>query len=232
MTNLITRQIRKSVKEIKDKIYDTLRAGVRIAYTAVPIVTYAATEAKLNKIDNMFFLWRWLAKLPIFYGADIEKLSRLNDYSVKGVGVAGGLLIGDRINRGFEKLLPRNSKTRKLGEIVGYFGAANIANVFLSGTEKIKDISFLEALASNAQNTLIRAKDTAYNLMNQYNGTDIESMASAGVMALVGLTGVKLASYLLGENYNGYEERRIGRDILRRARKKEDKRQVRIRAEL
>jgi len=240
---IITKPIKSIKQKIKDKAYDTARAMARIAYTIIPTAAYIASSDKLNEIDNMSFFRKWLANL--FYRGDIEKLNQLNDYSTKGVGISAGLLFGHCIDRATGRMLPNSPHLRKLSQIAGYFSAANLANLIANGfkdLEKIKGMSALETILSNAQDTVNLAADTAMNLSQLNQSSDIDYVASAGIMALTGMAVLKLGdslirspltktlynmvnsayNYAIGSEDDTYKHRLANRIQIRKAKKEID----------
>ncbi len=227
--SILRKPIEKLARGVKNKLYDTGRALARVAYTIIPSFSYAITESKQDEINNSFFLWRWLAKFPCLYGNDIETLNKINDYSAKGVGIAAALLIGDQINREAEKLMPESPAKREVLQSAGYFTAANLANLAMN-LNNLQSNSMLELLLQNAQDTLIKAKETALNLQDMYNGSDANSMAYAGIATLTFLAIAKPALRLVGEMHRtiekadeNYKNRRIANRLIKTAKNLKNK---------
>ena len=154
MTNILTRPIKRAVKKVKDVVYDTARAVTTPILAIASTGAYAYTESKLNEIDHMSFIKREVGQ--VMYEDAIESLNKVNDYSAKGIGVAGALLTGKKIDQFTGRILPENPRLRRLTQLGFYFGGAMLANV-ASGIERVKDLS----LDQIALDTLTRAYDTA-----------------------------------------------------------------------
>ncbi|MDO8508078.1 MAG: hypothetical protein Q7S27_00170 [Nanoarchaeota archaeon] len=177
-----------------EELEDYVRAGARGAYTALPIAGYVLSSDKLGEIDKLGFSQKLIAN--IFYGGDISRLNEFNDYSAKGIGLAGASLGGYGIDRLAESIFPKSAGLRNTLKTAGYFIGANIANVVSKGMDGVKSLGSLEGLIANAQNTLATATDTLYNIANTGNGTDAENAVNTGIAGLTALAGIKGINYM------------------------------------
>ncbi len=215
MTNIMTKPIKRISNRIKDKLYDTARALTRVAYTIIPTATYIATSEKINEIEN-----------------------QLNDYSAKGMGIAGGLLLGHCIDRVTGRMLPNSPNFRKLSQIAGYFSLANLANLIKNRTENLQEMT-LETVLSNVRGTLNHATETLMNLSQLNQSSDLDYITSAGIMALTGMAALKLGdsfirsslartahniinsmyNYTMGSEDDAYKHRLANKILIKKAKK-------------
>ncbi|SRR3989344_1155616 len=236
MIGMITKPIKNASNKLKDKLYDTARAGARLLYVSLPLTAYAASSDKLNEIEQMSFIKKWLAN--IFYSGDIQRLNEMHDYSAKGVGISGALLAGHLINRASERMFPYAENARKSAQIISYFTGANILNAVLNKAKNLPQS--LEGIIGNAHDTINAAVETAQNVAQTGANTDFEYIASLAVTTLTALSGAKLLDYVarssaikglaslaktayshtLGHANEQYHKRRIARDRIKHARKK------------
>jgi hypothetical protein len=169
--------------------YDLARAGLRATYITLPAAAYVATSGKLDEIQDMFFLKRWIAS--IFYNGQIERLNEAHSVATYATGAAAALAAGYAVNTIVEKTLPSNKQIRdilrKPAQMAGYFTVANIANATLKG-DKIS--------IPLVKSTMDKGLEVLTNFNEATSGSDIEKATNMGIATLLGITAIKATDYM------------------------------------